>query len=209
MKGERINKYWSKVNNPRMPHDLIYRLIHPNTQELITRSDKMSELARDYHNKIQREGLLHPMTEPRRSAITEALDAIPDNQKLNDPHLSLLDLIITHEALESTLRLSKRGSAAGPDGLPYELWSHLHHTYQLDTKAESPAFNVLESMRTVLNDIQEHGIDMRTHFTLGWMCPIFKKKERDQIKNYRPITLLNTNYKLLTKTLSIHLASHI
>ena len=36
-----------------------------------------------------------------------------------------------------------------------------------------------------------------------------KKKKRDQIKNYRPITLLNTNYKLLTKMLSVHLASHI
>jgi len=60
-----------------------------------------------------------------------------------------------------------------------------------------------------LNDIQEYGIVAGTHFTLGWMCPIYKKKERDQIKNYHPITLLNTDYKLLTKTLSIHLASHI
>ena len=61
----------------------------------------------------------------------------------------------------------------------------------------------------MLNDIQEHGVDIRTQFTLGWMCPIYKKKERDQIKNYRPITLLNTDYKLLTKTLSVQLASHI
>ena len=176
MKGEHINKYWSKVNNLRTPRNLIYRLIHPDTQETITRSDQMSKLARDYHNKIQREGLLHPTTEPRSSAITEALDAIPDNQKLNDPHLSPLGSAITYEALESALRLSKRGSAAGPDGLPYELWSHLHHVYQLNTKAESPAFNVLECMRTVLNDIQVHGVDTRTLFTLGWMCPIFKKK---------------------------------
>ena len=44
MKGEHINKYWSKVNNPRTPQDLIYRLVHPNTQEIITRLDKMAEL---------------------------------------------------------------------------------------------------------------------------------------------------------------------
>ena len=209
MKGERINKYWSKVNNPRTPRDLIYRLVHPDTQETITRSDKMAELTRDYHEKVQKEGLLQPMSEPRTSAIAEALDAIPETQKLRDPHLSPLDSVITHKTLESALRLSKRGSAAGPDGIPYELWSHLHHTYLLQIKAETPTFNILKCMRKVLNDIQEHGVDTRTEFTLGWMCPIYKKKERDQVKNYRPITLLNTDYKLLTKSLSIHLASHI
>ena len=209
MKGEQINKYWSKVNSPRTPRDLMYRLVHPETQRTITRSDEMAELTRDYHDNIQKEGLLDPTTEPRKSDIDETLDSIPESQKLTDPHLSPLNQKITHKALTSALRLSKCGSAAGPDGIPYELWTHLHNKYLLDTKNETPAFNVLKCMNTVLNDIQEHGVDARTKFTLGWMCPIYKKKERDQIKNYRPITLLNTDYKLLTKALSVDLASHI
>ena len=178
-------------------------------QETVTRSDKMSELTRDYHNNIQQEGLLHPESEPRSSAILEVLDAIPESQKLSAPHLSPLTSTITYEALESALRLSKLGSTAGPDGLPYELWSHLHHTCLLHRKAEAPAFDILGCMKLVLNDIQDHGVDTSTHFTLGWMCLIYKKKERDQIKNYCPITLLNTDYKLLTKTLSIQLALHV
>ena len=122
------------------------------------------------------------MSEPCKSAIIEALDAIPKDQKLQDPHLSPLDSVITHKVLESTLRLSKRGSAAGPDGIPYELWSHLHHTYLIKIKAEAPTFNILKCMRIVLNNIQEHGVDARTDFTLGWMCPIYKKKERPSKK---------------------------
>ena len=114
MKGEQVNKYWSKVNNPRTPRDLIYRLIHPDTREAITRSDKMAELARDYHENIQTEGLLDPTATPRQAAISEALDSIPYCQKLANPHLSLLSSEITHKFLESALRLSKRGSAAGP-----------------------------------------------------------------------------------------------
>jgi hypothetical protein len=60
----------------------------------------------------------------------------------------------------------------------------------------------------LFRDIQEHGIDNRTNFMTGWMCPIFKKKDPTEISNYRLITLLNTDYKLLTKVLAIQLLDH-
>ena len=41
------------------------------------------------------------------------------------------------------------------------------------------------------------------------MCPIYKKKETTEIENYRPITLLNSDYKLLTKSLSLQLIEDI
>ena len=41
------------------------------------------------------------------------------------------------------------------------------------------------------------------------MCPIFKKKDHTNISNYRPITLLNMDYKILTKVLAIQLMEHI
>ena len=64
-------------------------------------------------------------------------------------------------------------------------------------------------MTELLTDIQTHGVDDQSDFALGWMCPIYKKKDRSDISNYRPITLLNTDYKLLTKTLAIQLTDHI
>ena len=41
------------------------------------------------------------------------------------------------------------------------------------------------------------------------MCPIFKKKDPTNISNYCPITLLNTDYKLLTKVLALQLMESI
>jgi hypothetical protein len=41
------------------------------------------------------------------------------------------------------------------------------------------------------------------------MCPIYKKKDPTEISNYRPITLLNTDYKLLTKVLALQLSESV
>ena len=59
-------------------------------------------------------------------------------------------------------------------------------------------------------DVIEHGVDKTTSFAKGWMCPIFKanKPDRTRVENYRPITILNTVYKLFTSVLSGRLAKH-
>lgn len=44
------------------------------------------------------------------------------------------------------------------------------------------------------------------------MCPLYKKGDHMDISNYRPITVLNTDYKIMTKALSSRLgvvAPHI
>jgi hypothetical protein len=41
------------------------------------------------------------------------------------------------------------------------------------------------------------------------MCPIYKKKDPTKICNYGLITLLNTDYKLLTKVLALQLMEPI
>src|SRR6266702_6790818 len=57
----------------------------------------------------------------------------------------------------------------------------------------------------LFQDVQKHGVDQKMNFTKGWMCPIYKKKDKTRIENYRPIILLNSDYKTFTKALLLQL----
>ena len=123
----------------------------------------------------------------------------------------MLNDLVNENDTDSAIKAAKTGSAAGIDGIPYELWKTImiHHKSTNKNYNDELTFDISKTLTTLFNDIQTHRVDQSTEFTLGWMCPIYKKKERSEIENYRPITLLNTNYKLLTRILAMQLAKEI
>ena len=60
-----------------------------------------------------------------------------------------------------------------------------------------PSFNIVELLKAAFNDIEINGIQT-PHLLDGWMCPLYKKKDHCEIPNYRSITILNAEYKILT-----------
>ena len=54
-------------------------------------------------------------------------------------------------------------------------------------------------MATVFKDVATNGIKEGINFNEGWVCPIYKKKEPGNIANYRPITMSNADYEILTE----------
>jgi hypothetical protein len=80
-------------------------------------------------------------------------------------------------------------------------------THTPNELAETEETKILETLTSVYLDIKIHGIHNDSAFTKGLLCPLYKKKDKREIGNYCPITLLNTDYKIYTKALSIKLAT--
>ncbi|EEB97152.1 hypothetical protein MPER_03581, partial [Moniliophthora perniciosa FA553] len=108
--------------------------------------------------------------------------------------------------VSEALQLSANGKAPGLDGIPFEVWKSLESRYETDLGAEIPSFNVILALAYLFNDIEQHGKLPGSSFAESWMCPLYKKGERAEIANYRPISLLNTDYKIFTKALTIKLS---
>jgi len=58
--------------------------------------------------------------------------------------------------------------------------------------------------KEIYNEIEDKGLKNQ-NFILETIFLLYKKKEKTKIENYRPITLTNTNYKILTKTIATKL----
>ena len=91
------------------------------------------------------------------------------------------------ELYESLIEL-KPNKSPGPDGLTRELYIALWP--ELEEHFVDCIREVLE--RNELSEMQKRGAIRITH----------KKGNRDELKNYRPITLLNCDLKIVTRALS-------
>ena len=164
----------------------------------------MANLAKHYH-----EQLLAVDRDPNQEPDAERLTAVLGNvrTKLSREDAVELSKSLEEEEIAEAIVNSASDKAAGLDGIPTELWKLLHQQYKSAKPDERHKYcNIAQVLAEVFNDIATNGIRADTGFNEGWMCPIYKKKEADNVANYRPVTVLNTDYKILTKAIATRLS---
>ena len=98
---------------------------------------------------------------------------------------------ITLDELRQALKQSARGKKPGSDGLPYELYSQF--------------WDLLgpELLLVLHESFQQQHASLPASMTQGVITLLYKGKgSRAVLDSYRPITLLNSDYKLLAKALA-------
>jgi hypothetical protein len=99
--GESISKYWSKINSPKKPCNVIHSLRIPNSNHFTAWSDKMAEIPSKHHENLQKENLIQEVEDLRQTAIKNAMKEIPNEQKLNNPNSPLYDTLEEHHIHEA------------------------------------------------------------------------------------------------------------
>jgi ribonuclease HI/exonuclease III len=192
---EKGSKLWYSTNKEKPRRQIFYTLFKEEEEET-RNTEEMMEVAKRHHESLQRK---QPMDSSRREVINKMLKRV--SKRLKKEEANKLKGGITHIEIESTIRKSQTGKAPGCDGIPNEFWKHELERHKKMKKAGDTRPNIARLMKIVLTDIEIHGpIDEK--FAEGRMSLLYKKKDIRNIENYRPVTLLNTDYKIYTTILT-------
>jgi len=207
LKGEKCTKYWFGLNKEKWNEQTILAL-KDKDNKLCTETKEMITIATRYHEALQSRP---PMNQDRTTAIEKMANAV-QKDKITVELKQELETETSREEIKEAIQKTANGTSPGIDGIPYELYKELIKTHENAEEPEKEP-DIIEILYRVIKSIEDNGIIKRTkngkhkpEFTDGVMCLIYKKKEKWKIENYRPITLLNTDYKIYTKTIAEKLA---
>ena len=163
---------------------LIPGLCSPATGRLVAHGRPLAQLMATYQANISK-------ASPRKpESVQEVVDAVASSTfKLSAEEAEGIGSMQVDEAeVKAALKHSKPGTAPGLDGLPVELYRRCGDIFIPVLAKVFTAIGMTETLPAGLLD--------------GVISSIYKKGQRSDPANYRPITVLNTDYRLLAKVLA-------
>jgi ribonuclease HI/exonuclease III len=191
--GEQCSKYWFQRHKTKNTKEIILRLYDRNNN-LTDKSENMVKTASKYHGDLQAE---QKTSQDRQLATRKILAKL--DRSLSQEDIDNFQSRISYSEVAKAISQSTNGKASGLDGIPYEFYK----MWKADPKKKDEIcpYDTIEILQIVFNDIEEHGVT-GPEWAQGIMALLYKKKDKMRIENYRPITLLNGDYKLMTKVLA-------
>ena len=177
LEGEKPTAYFSSLIKARAQKSMITEVVSSDGTHISDIGAILTEAtnfyARLYQAKSTAKGL------PQQSFLNALSSRLTEDDKL------LCDRNVAKEELLSSLKKLSNGKAPGIDGIPVEFyksfWSKLGDSFM----------ELLEECYRT----KELPLTMRTSV----ITLIYKKADRKDLKNYRPISLLCADYKIIAK----------
>ena len=192
LKGAKIRSRANCVENGEKPSQFFLQLeksnnvnkcfkeLHLDTEEIVTDQERiLLEIRKFYKKPLHRK--------PRNRKLIESLKDlnVTEYKKIPLHMINDLDGPITHEELHHAVINSKNNKSPGPDGFPVEFykifWDQIGHLY-------------LRSINLNFNKNKISNSQLQGVIT----CLPKGNKPRKYLKNWKPISLLNSSYKLIS-----------
>ena len=183
---ELIRRDWTDPSQPQPT---------PGGRATETRHDHIAEAFTEYYRPLFAE------KPPSRSDVAldgtpidpfkMAADTLRTGNRVLPPTAEKCGLAITEEEVAHTLAYLPLGKSPGPDRLPNQF-------YRVFASTLAPV------LANVYNESKEAG-HLPESLRQGIISVLYKKKDRDDPRNYRPITLLNNDYKILMRILTVRM----
>ena len=144
------------------------------------------EVARKYYKKLYKGKKVTSHAQKKLLASIQHKLLGKDKEELESP--------LSVEELNKTIKQLKKGKSPGLNGLSAEL-------FQLVP-------NLVQSLLIMWNFSVLVGY-LPNSTSQGVITLIYKKNDKEKIENYRPITLLNIDYKIIAASLATRLKKHL
>ena len=190
--GERNTKYFCSLEKNRGKKKVMTRL-RTTTGEVTTNQREILQEQVTFYKNLYNQS---PTIKDVEDATTKFMQNV-NMPTLAEDEAETCEGHVTLEETSAALKRMKNGSAPGYDGITTEFmkvfWNKIG---TLVTKSFNEAFD-----RGELSYTQKQGVITLLHKA--------SELDREELNNWRPITLTNTDYKILAKVLSERLSSVI
>ena len=203
--GEKPTKYFYAKEKIRKKRSTITTLRKPDTRQ----DDEYDKIINDIYNNTDNEDNTHTTDEQQileqlrtyyqklftKQQLDEKMqDALLNNitKKLPNNIKRTMDAPITLNDIWISITLTNKNKSPGIDGLPIEFYETFWEELQ-------------QPLLALYNSMYLKGIELTNIQRISIITLIHKRNEEDDLQNWRPISLLCVDYKILSKILSLRL----
>lgn len=180
VESDKNTKYFLNLEKYKQENNSVKELLNENN-ESVTDTEGILDLQHDFYRK------LYSCVETENDKMEELLDSV--DVIIDDNDCELCNSDISHEEIINAINQMSKNKSPGSDGLTVEFYCQFYNDLR----------NVLMKL---FNSIENEGTLSRS-MKCGVISLIYKKKgDRRSLKNYRPISLLQVDYKILARIMA-------
>lgn len=180
LEGERSTKFFLNLEKSKQKRCFIMELENENGEKVTDLVGIIEAVQKFYEKLFKKEGV-------KQECVDVILDSL--EARLEEDEREMCDKEICEEEIEEAIKQAKPNKSPGSDGLTHEFYKTFRE--------------FLAPILCKLYKHMEERREMPESMGLGMITILYKNKgSKMKLENYRPLSLLNTDYKILTKVLA-------